>query len=118
MANPVQYNWEEILKNDYRNKISKEDLQHYSNMTEEELEIILQGALNSEFWKWFRVRLYQTLYSAELNGRNRSIQGFDDVLVKAKWDTIFKNTEEIFNMPEFLLSAIKKNKLLREKTTK
>lgn len=91
-------------------ELSKEEVDRYNNLPPEEVKNIINQGIQTEFWKLFRVRIANTLKSADVNLKRRKVQTQDDLISLAIWQTIYKTAEEMFSFPENTLKAIESSK--------
>ncbi len=89
---------------DYRD-ISQEEIDKYNKLDFEEVRNIVKMGINTEFWRLMQSRLALTLKSAELNLLRKNLCNQNDLIDLARWQTIFKCTEEIFNWPDTIIKA-------------
>lgn len=91
-------------------ELSKEEVDRYNNLPPEEVKNIINQGIQTEFWKYFRAKLSNTLKSADVNLKRRKVQIQDDLISLAIWQTIYKTAEEVFSFPENTLKAIESSK--------
>ena len=77
-----------------------------ADLSNEDLENIVSEGVKTVFWKWLKFKLENTKLSARTQLERRKIETLDDCISLAKWNAIFKTTEELINLPENLLKSI------------
>jgi len=68
-------------------------------------QIFLDG-MRTDFWRLFKGLLYRTKYSMEQNLQAKSCNTLDDLVMLGKFNTIYKQTDEIVNMPEAIVKTL------------
>lgn len=87
-------------------ELPKEELERYNNLSNEDIKNIVRDGLNSEFWKFVRVKLANTLKSVDANLKRRQARTLDQLVELGMLNSIYKTNEELFNMPEMILGVI------------
>jgi len=92
--------------------LPQEEITRYSTLNSEELRAIINIGVQTEFWKWLRVKLALTCKTADTHLHRRRLGSLDDLISLGMWNDIFKTSEEIFNAPEHAIKAIEIQKQL------
>ena len=78
----------------------RKDIENFTKLAKENPTYIKQlcmAGMKTEFWKFVRCRLQQTLDSAEANTLRKNISTMDDTISLAKWIAIYKTADELLN---------------------
>lgn len=86
-------------------KLCKENPEHVK-------QVFLDG-MKTEFWRFFQGCMVRTKWSMEQNLKGKSVNNLDDCIILAKFNTIYKQTDELINFPNNFLKTLLK---LQEKT--
>ena len=96
----------------------KEDIARFNNMTSEEVRILVKGGEQTEFWKFLRSRLAQSLMSLETNLLRTRVNSLDDAMKLARFAEAYKSVEEIFNIPNIVAGSTKLSALTTPQSVK
>jgi hypothetical protein len=83
----------------------KTEIEQYRNMSIEEKELIVKTGMQSDFWKFLRSQLANTLSILETNLIRTRVNSLDDTMKLARFAEAYKTVEELFNTPDMILNA-------------
>lgn len=78
----------------------------YTNLSNDEVEIIVKDGLKSEFWKWYTANYEEgqkTILDQVISLR---LQGWDDLVKIVNLLASYKSREESFNFPMSILKMM------------
>ena len=96
----------------------KEDMERFNRMTLEEVGILVKGGEQTEFWKFLRSRMAQTLMSLETNLIRTRVNSLDDAMKLARFAEAYKSVEEVFNTPNIVAGSTKLSALKTPQSVK
>ncbi len=94
------------------------DAQEFDKLCQENPEsakkIMLDG-IRSDFWKYFKGMLTRTRYSMEVNLKRNKTSTLDQVISLGVFNNIYKQNDEVINMPINIVRQIERTIQLKNK---
>lgn len=87
---------------DWRN--CKAEIEQYNQMKPEEIQAIVKTGVETEFWKWYRSRIALMLATAEASLLRGETLTLDSLVKNAGLSAVYKQLEQLFNTPEYVLA--------------
>src|SRR3970282_70333 len=97
--------------------IALKDAEEFDKLCRENPEHVKQifmDGMKTEFWRYFKGCLTRTKFSMEQNLKGKPINTFDDCITLSKFNTMYKQIDELINFPDNFLKTFLK---LHEKTS-